>query len=228
MASSLETTLSKEKVKEIIGRRIAKEFKNNDVVTLGIGLPNEALHYIPSNINVVIQSENGVLGLDKDGIDGEDFDKRIINSGGIPTKIKEGASFFDTQKSFMMMRGGHIDITVLGALQVDEVGSIASWLIPGKFIPGIGGSMDLVVGAKKVIVAMEHVSKGSIKIVDKCNLPLTGYKEVDMIVTERCVFEYKNDKMYLTEINPIYTVEDIKNSTTANFIVSDNLKNMID
>ena len=125
-----------------------------------------------------------------------------------------------------MMRGGHIDATVLGALQVDEEGSLASWCIPNKFVPGMGGSMDLVVGAKKVIVVMEHISKNEIKIVKKCTLPLTAYREVNLIITERCVFEVTPNGLLLTEINPMFTLDDIKNSTTADFIVSPNLKNM--
>lgn len=125
-----------------------------------------------------------------------------------------------------MMRGGHIDATVLGALQVDEEGSIASWMIPGKFVPGMGGSMDLVVGAKRVIVAMEHTSKGSIKIVKKCTLPLTAYREVDLIITERCVFDVTPNGLLLTEINPMYTLDDIKDSVSADFEVSANVKFM--
>ncbi|MCD8024935.1 MAG: 3-oxoacid CoA-transferase subunit B [Candidatus Gastranaerophilales bacterium] len=221
----LETVLSREKVREIIARRVAKEFNDGDVVTLGIGLPNEVAAHIPSGINVVIHSENGVLGLGKKA-EGAYFDKRVTNSGGTPSMIKPGASFFDTETALMMMRGGHIDATVLGALQVDEEGNIASWMIPDKFIPGIGGSMDLVVGAKRVIVAMEHLSKGEIKIVKKCTLPLTACHEVDMIVTERSVFEYINGKMFLTEINPMYSIDDIRASVFADFAVSSDLKTM--
>ncbi len=220
-----DTVLSKEKIREIIAKRVAKEFKDGDVVTLGIGLPNLAAAYIPPEMNVIIHSENGVLGIGKKA-EGEYEDARIINSGGTPSHIKRGASFFDSQMAFMMMRGGHIDATVLGALQVDEEGSIASWQIPGKFVPGIGGSMDLVVGAKKVIVAMEHLSKGEIKIVKKCTLPLTAYREVDMIVTERCVFKVANHKLVLIEINPMYSIDDIKRSISASFTVDSNLKLM--
>lgn len=125
-----------------------------------------------------------------------------------------------------MMRGGHIDATVLGALQVDEEGSIASWIIPGKLVPGMGGSMDLVVGAKKVIVAMEHTSKGEMKILKKCTLPLTAYREVDLIITERCVFEVTPEGLLLTEVNPLFTIEDIRASVTADFKISENVKLM--
>lgn len=225
MTTACETVLSKEKTREIISKRVVKEFKDGDVITLGIGLPNEAANYIPSDINVIIHSENGVLGIGKRA-EGEYEDKRIINSGGAPMHIKRGASFFDSQMAFMMMRGGHIDATVLGALQVDEEGSLASWQIPNKFVPGIGGSMDLVVGAKKVIIAMEHLSKGEIKIVKKCTLPLTAYREVDMIITERCVLKVENHKLVLIELNPMYSIDEIKRSIQADFTISPDLKLM--
>lgn len=219
--------LSKDEIKEIIARRIAKEFKENDVVTLGIGLPTEAANYVSEDIHVIFQSENGILGLGKNQ-KGPNFDTRVVNAGGVFVEVTKGASFYDSQMAFTIMRGGHIDATVLGALQVDAEGSIASWQIPGKFVPGIGGSMDLIVGSKRVIVAMTHTSKDEPKIVQKCSLPLTAYKEVDMIVTERCVFNVENDSLILTEINPVYSLEDIKASTAAEFIVSPDLKNMTD
>ena len=172
MVTAMEE-LSKNKIREIVAKRAAKEFKDGDVVTLGIGLPTAVADYVPEGINVTFQSENGLLGVGKSQ-KGDNPDKRIINAGGGYVEAKAGASFYDSQMAFTIMRGGHIDATVLGALQVDEQGSLASWLIPGKFVPGMGGSMDLVVGAKKVIVAMEHTSKGQIKIVKKCNLPLTA------------------------------------------------------
>ncbi len=222
----LNLPLGKEKIREIIAKRAAKEFKDGDVVTLGIGLPTEVANYIPENMHVTFQSENGLLGLGKDQ-SGDNIDKRITNAGGGLVEAKYGASFYDGIMAFTMMRGGHIDATVLGALQVDAEGSIASWMIPGKFIPGIGGSMDLVVGAKKVIVAMEHLSKDEIKIVQKCDLPLTGYREVNLIITERCVFEVTKDGLVMTEINPMFSVEDIKASTGAEFKVAPDLKSMI-
>lgn len=217
--------LSKDKIKEIIAKRIAKEFKENDIVTLGIGLPTEAANYVSENMNIIFQSENGILGLGKNQ-KGPEFDTKIVNAGGTYVEVNKGASFYDSQMAFTIMRGGHIDATVLGALQVDEEGSIASWQIPGKFVPGIGGSMDLIVGSKRVIVAMTHTSKDEPKIVKKCTLPLTAYKEIDMIVTERCVFVVEPDGLVLTEINPLFTVEDIKNSTGADFKVSSSLKEM--
>ena len=217
--------LTKEKIREIIAKRAAKEFKKGDVVTLGIGLPTAVANYIPENVQVIFQSENGLLGVGRDQ-SREKQDRRVINAGGGCVEIVKGACFYDSQMAFTMMRGGHIDATVLGALQVDAEGSLASWIIPGKFVPGMGGSMDLVVGAKKVIIAMEHTSKGQIKIVKKCNLPLTAYKEVNLIITERCVFEVTSSGLLLTEINPIFSVDDIKSVTDADFDVSDTLKYM--
>ena len=217
--------LSKQQIHTIIAKRAAKEFKAGDVVTLGIGLPTEVANYVPEELNVTFQSENGLLGLGKDQPK-DNIDTRIINAGGGYVEAKEGACFYDSPMAFTMMRGGHIDATVLGALQVDEEGSLANWMIPGKFIPGMGGAMDLVVGAKRVIVVMEHLSKGQIKIVKKCNLPLTAYKEVNLIITERCVMHVTDNGLVLTEINPMFTVDDIRNTVSADFTVSDDLKNM--
>ncbi len=219
------TLLSKEKTREIIARRAAKEFKSGDVVTLGIGLPTAVANYIPEDQHVIFQSENGLLGIGKNTT-GDNMDKRIINAGGICVEAKKGACFYDAATALSMMRGGHIDATVLGALQVDEEGSIASWMIPNKFVPGMGGAMDLVIGSKRVIVAMEHTNKGEVKIVKKCTLPLTAYREVDLIITERCVFDVTPDGLVLTEINPMFSMDDIKESVSADFIISDNLKYM--
>lgn len=226
MSAMIETKeLTKEKIREIIAKRTAKEFKRGDVVTLGIGLPTEVANYVPEDMHVMFQSENGFLGVSKNATE-ETKDEKIINAGGICVEAREGACFYDSQMAFTMMRGGHIDATVLGALQVDQDGSIASWLIPNKFAPGMGGAMDLVVGSKKVIVAMEHTAKGKVKIVKKCDLPLTAYKEVNVIITERCVFNVTEDGLLLTEINPMFTIDDIKNSVTAEFEVADDLKYM--
>ncbi len=217
--------LSKEDIRKIIAKRAALEFKDGDVVTLGIGLPTAVADYVPEGINVIFQSENGLLGVGKSQ-KGDKIDKNIINAGGGFVEAKTGSSFYDSQMAFTMMRGGHIDATVLGALQVDEKGNLASWLIPGKFVPGMGGSMDLVVGAKKVIVVMEHISKGQIKIVKKCNLPLTACREVNLIITERCVFKVNDNGLVMTDINPMFTIDDIKCSVEADFIVSSNLRAM--
>lgn len=225
MEKEFNIELSKEKIREIIAKRAAKEFKEGDVVTLGIGLPTEVANYVPEDMHVIFQSENGLLGVGKKQKE-DNIDPRIINAGGGYVEAKKGACFYDSQMAFTMMRGGHIDATVLGALQVDEDGSIASWMIPGKMVPGMGGSMDLVVGAKKVIVAMEHLSKGQVKIMKKCTLPLTAYKEVDTIITERCVFDVSKDGLVLIEINPMFSIDDIKSSIDADFKVAPNLKYM--
>ena len=223
--------LSKEKIREIIAKRAAKEFKDGDVVTLGIGLPTEVTKYIPEDIDVMSQSENGLLGVGKDQ-KGNDIDTRVINAGGGYVETRHGACFYDSQMAFIMMRGGHIDATVLGALQADSEGNLANWSVPGKFTPGMGGAMDLVVGAKKVIVVMEHTSKGQTKIVEKCDLPLTASGEVNLIITERCVFRVDFDEnhnsrgLILEEINPVFTVNDIKACTGAPFRVSETLKEM--
>ncbi|HIQ89204.1 TPA: 3-oxoacid CoA-transferase subunit B [Candidatus Galligastranaerophilus faecipullorum] len=221
----IQGELTKEKIREIIAKRAAKEFKKGDVVTLGIGLPTEVANYVDDSVGVIFQSENGLLGAGRLH-QGESPDPRIINAGGAFVEPIRGCCFYDTQMAFTIMRGGHIDATVLGSLQVDEEGNLASWMIPNKLVPGMGGSMDLVVGSKKVIVVMEHLSKNQIKIVKKCSLPLTASAEVDLIITERCVFEVTKDGLLMTEINPFFTLEDIKNSTEADFKISENLKNM--
>ena len=221
----MQSELTKEKIREIIAKRAAKEFKKGDVVTLGIGLPTEVANYVDDSVGVIFQSENGLLGAGRLH-QGESPDPRIINAGGAFVEPIRGCCFYDTQMAFTIMRGGHIDATVLGALQVDEEGNLASWMIPNKLVPGMGGSMDLVVGSKKVIVVMEQLAKNQIKIVKKCSLPLTASAEVDLIITERCVFEVTKDGLLMTEINPLFTLEDIKNSTEADFKISENLKNM--
>ena len=221
----VQSELTKEKIREIIAKRAAKEFKRGDVVTLGIGLPTEIANYVPDEMGVIFQSENGLLGAGRLH-QGESPDPRIINAGGAFVEPIKGCCFYDTQMAFTIMRGGHIDATVLGALQVDEMGNLASWMIPNKLVPGMGGSMDLVVGSKKVIVVMEHTSKGQVKIVKRCDLPLTASAEVDMIITEKCVFEVTNQGLLMTEINPHFTIEDIKATTEASFKISENLKNM--
>lgn len=227
LEKQVKEELSKEQIRDIIAQRASKEFNEGDVVTLGIGFPTAVANYIGPDKNIVFQSENGLLGVGKSQKEGN-IDPRVINAGGGLVQAKQGACFYDSQMAFTMMRGGHIDATVLGALQVDEEGSLASWMIPGKMIPGMGGSMDLVVGAKKVIVVMEHISKGEIKILKKCNLPLTAYKEVDLIITERCVFDVTKEGLVLKEINPMFTIDDIKATVSADFRICPNLKDMTD
>lgn len=211
--------------KELIAKRVAKELKDGDVVNLGIGLPTMVANYVDPNLDITFQSENGMLGLgpipDKDQ---EDFD--LTNAGGNPVTMTIGGAFFDSATSFGIIRGGHVDVTVLGSLQVDEEGNIANWIIPGKMVPGMGGAMDLLVGAKKVIVAMQHTSKDKPKILKKCSLPFTAVKEVDMIVTELGVMEITSEGILLTELAPGVSIEDIQNVTEAKLIISDHLKVM--
>jgi acetate CoA/acetoacetate CoA-transferase beta subunit len=213
-------------VKEIIARRVAKEFSDGDVVNLGIGLPTLVPNYIPEGVEIILHSENGFTGMGPAPSE-DNIDMELVNAGGMPVTVIPGASFFDSAMSFAIIRGGHLDATVLGALQVDEEGNLANWMIPGKLVPGMGGAMDLVGGAKKVIVAMTHTAKGEIKILKRCNLPLTGAKKVSTIITEMGVMEVTPEGLVLTEYNPEYTVEQIQEVTDARLIVSDTLKPMI-
>jgi len=209
--------------KEMIARRIAKELKDGDVVNLGIGLPTMVANYIPEDINVILQSENGFVGLGSEPKEGE-VDKDIVNAGGQPVTIKQGAAFFDSAVSFGIIRGGHVDATVLGALEVDQLGNLANYMVPGKMVPGMGGAMDLVSGAKKVIIAMLHTAKGTPKILKKCQLPLTAVGKVNLIVTELGVMEVTKNGLVLKEIAPGVDLEEILRGTEADLIISDNLK----
>lgn len=212
-------------MKEIIAKRVAKEVKDGDVVNLGIGLPTMVANYIPEDVDVIFQSENGFVGLGPSPKEGEE-DKDLINAGGQPVTIKTGGAFFDSATSFAIIRGGHVDATVLGALQVDEKGNLANWMIPGKMVPGMGGAMDLVTGARKVIVAMTHTAKGNAKILKECTLPLTAEGQVNLIVTEMGVMEVTEEGLVLKEINPEVTIEEIKANTEADLIIPDDLKKM--
>jgi acetate CoA/acetoacetate CoA-transferase beta subunit len=212
-------------IKEIIAKRVAKELKDGDVVNLGIGLPTMVANYIPEGVNVTLQSENGFVGLGPLAEAGKE-DKDLINAGGGFVTVHPGAAFFDSSMSFTIIRGGHVDMTVLGALQVDEKGNLANWMIPGKMVPGMGGAMDLVVGAKKVIVAMEHTAKGNHKILKQCNLPLTAANQVNLIVTEMGVMKVTEKGLVLQEYNPAYTVEQIIAATEAELIIAEDLCEM--
>jgi len=217
--------MSNKNVKEFIARRIAKELNDGDVVNLGIGLPTMIANYIPEGINVILQSENGFVGLGEQPKEHE-IDKDIVNAGGQPVTIKRGAAFFDSATSFGIIRGGHVDVTVLGALEVDKKGNLANFMVPGKMVPGMGGAMDLVTGAKKVIIAMTHTAKGEAKILNECKLPLTAVGKVSLIVTEMGVIEVSPKGLILKEIASDVTVEDIINATEADLIISDKLKVM--
>ncbi len=217
--------MDRNQMKQFIAKRVAQELKDGDVVNLGIGLPTAVANYVPEGMEVLFQSENGFIGLGPAPEEGKE-DKDIVNAGGQYVTILPGGAFFDSATSFGIIRGGHVDITVLGALQVDEEGNLANWMIPGKMVPGMGGAMDLVVGAKKVIIAMEHTVKGNHKILKKCNLPLTAVKVVDMIITEMGVMEVTEGGLVLKEINPEYTVEQVQEATEAQLIIPEDLKYM--
>lgn len=213
--------------KELIARRVAKEFKDGDVVNLGIGIPTMVANYISKDIQVYLQSENGILGLGPVPEEHEK-DKDILDAGGKHITAKQGASFFDSAYSFALIRGGHIDITVLGALEVDKEGNLANWMVPGKKVSGMGGAMDLVVGAKRVIIAMEHLNKtGKAKILERCSLPLTASKQVNRIITDMAVMDIDfKEGLILKEIAPGITLEEIEKATDSKFIVAKNLKFM--
>jgi acetate CoA/acetoacetate CoA-transferase beta subunit len=208
-------------IKQKIAARVAKELKDGDVVNLGIGLPTMVPNYLPEGVSVILQSENGYIGLGP--VTAEDPD--LVNAGGQPAGIIQGAAFFDSAFSFELIRGGHVDVTVLGGLEVDKHGNLANWMVPGKMVPGMGGAMDLVTGAKKVIVAMEHCTKkGGSKILEQCTLPLTGKGVVDVIVTELAVFRVTEEGLVLDEIMDGATVERVQEKTEAIFKISPNLK----
>lgn len=217
--------MDKNTQKEYIARRVAKEFENGAVVNLGIGLPTLVADYIPKGMDVILQSENGFVGIGPAPKAGEE-DIDLVNAGGQYVTMNSGGAFFDSAESFAIIRGGHVDITVLGALEVDEEGNLANWMIPGKMIPGMGGAMDLVVGAKKVIIAMTHTAKGNHKILKKCELPLTALGVVDLIITEMGVIEVSKRGLVLKEINPKFTVEEVKNATGAELLISKQLSNI--
>jgi acetate CoA/acetoacetate CoA-transferase beta subunit len=210
--------------REMIAWRIAQELKDGDVVNLGIGLPTMIPDYLPQNVRVLLQSENGFLGL------GPLTEKKpnLVNAGGQPCGIVPGACMFDSAFSFCLIRGGHLDVCVLGALQVDEHANLANWMVPGKMVAGMGGAMDLVVGARKVIIAMEHCTKeGGAKILKQCTYPLTARGRVHMIVTDMALFRFENGLLVLKETAPGISVEDIRARTEASFVVAADLGTMI-
>lgn len=211
--------------KEIIARRAAQELNYGDVVNLGIGLPTMISDYITDDLEVTLQSENGILGMGGAAPKGRK-DKDVINAGGQNVSVKSGASFFDSSTSFGIIRGGHVDITILGALQVDKEGTLASHIVPGKMVSGMGGAMDLVVGAKKVIIAMTHTAKGMPKLLDKVTLPPTAVKKVRRIITELAVIDVEEDGFKLVEISPETTIEEVKKLTGAYLKIDSHLKIM--
>lgn len=207
--------------RDIIAKRIASFFKPGDVVNLGIGMPTAVANYIPQDADILLHSENGFIGLGPTP-HASMADKDVVNAGGAPVTILTGGACFDSGMSFAIVRGGHLAATVLGALEVDEKGNLANWMVPGKMVPGMGGAMDLVAGARKVIIAMEHTTKeGAPKILTRCTLPLTAVGEVDLIVTELGVMEVTADGIVLKELMAGVTVQDIQSKTEAVLIVPD-------
>ena len=217
--------MDKQQMQEFIAKRVAQELQDGTLVNLGIGLPTLVANFVPEGRDVTFQSENGFIGVAP--VQTEDqLDPCIANAGAMPVTILPGGSFFDSAMSFGIIRGGHVDVTVLGALQVAENGDIANYMIPGKMVPGMGGAMDLLSGAKKVIVAMEHTAKGAPKLLRECTLPLTAVNEVDLIITEMGVIEVTHEGFVLIEQNPEYSLDDIKTATGAPLLVSAALKQM--
>jgi acetate CoA/acetoacetate CoA-transferase beta subunit len=210
----------------IIARRIAQELRDGMLVNLGIGIPTLVANYVPGGVHVFFQSENGLIGtgaIPEEGM----AQPLLTDAAGRPVTALPGASIFDSATSFGLIRGGHVDMTVLGGLQVDQAGHLANWMIPGRMVPGMGGAMDLVTGAKRVIVAMQHTAKGKPKIVRQCDLPLTSIRPIDLLVTELAVIAFPNGRATLQETGPGVTVAQVLRSTDAELVVPEHVPEML-
>ena len=209
----------------IIAKRIARELRDGMLVNLGIGIPTQVANYVPASIRVFFQSENGLIGTGPVPEQGMAL-AMLTDAGGNPVTALPGASSFDSAMSFALIRGGHLDLTVLGGLQVDQTGRLANWVIPDKMVPGMGGAMDLVTGAKRVIVAMQHTAKGGSKIVKKCTLPLTSKRAVDLVVTELAVIEFQDGTAVLRETAPGVSVDQVVQATEAKLEMPEHIPEM--
>src|SRR5437868_1239655 len=209
----------------IIARRIVRELSSGMLVNLGIGIPTLVANYLPPGLHVFFQSENGLLGTGAPPEEGMAH-PTLTDAGGRPVTALPGASTFDSAISFGLIRGGHLDLTVLGGLQVDENGHLANWMIPGKMVPGMGGAMDLVTGAKRVVVAMQHTAKGASKIVKKCTLPITSVRPVELVVTELAVIAFPNGRATLMETAPGISVDEVTKATAANLVIPSRIPEM--
>jgi acetate CoA/acetoacetate CoA-transferase beta subunit len=209
----------------IIARRIARELKTGMLVNLGIGIPTLVANYVPEGLHVYFQSENGLIGTGSVPEEGTAH-PMLTDAGGRPVTALPGACTFDSAMSFGLIRGGHLDLTVLGGLQVDQVGRLANWMIPGKMVPGMGGAMDLVSGAKRVIVAMQHTARGAAKIVKKCTLPITSVRQVDLVVTEMAVISFSDGRATLIETGPGVSVANVLAATEAELVIPEHVPDM--
>lgn len=210
---------------EVIARRIAKELKSGMLVNLGIGIPTLVANYLPEGMRVFFQSENGLIGTGAPPEEGMAH-PTLTDAGGKPVTALPGACTFDSAMSFGLIRGGHLDLTVLGGLQVDQDGHLANWMIPNKMVPGMGGAMDLVTGAKRVVVAMQHTAKGASKIVQRCNLPITSLRPVDLVVTELAVIAFRDGQVSLLETGPGISVAQVVSATEAKLVIPESVPEM--
>ena len=214
--------------KHVIAKRAGLALEDGDIVNLGIGIPTLVADFVPEGINVYLHSENGILGVGPTP-QLEEIDKNLVNAGKLPVTVEEGSSFFDSASSFAMIRGGHVDVSILGVLQVDEKGRVANWAVPGKSVLGVGGAMDLLEGSRKVIVATLHTTKeGESKIVKELQYPITSLRKVDLIITELAVFEVDEEGLVLIEVLPGQTIESVKAKTTARFKIALSCKDSLE